>query len=100
MWNTIGERNDCLKIDNFWKGPWKDFQCDLWKDKLNLKVLSLKEVMVTAEVIKISRSVMIGFRKSKPSKCQDGTVIRSVAMAPEAMGETHNKGFGRRQRGQ
>jgi len=54
MWNTIGERNDRLKVNKFWKGLRKDFQWDLWKDKLNPEVSTLKEVVTAAEVIKIS----------------------------------------------
>jgi len=54
MWNTIGERNDQLKVDKFWKGLRKDYQRDLWKDKLNPEVSTLKEVVAAAEVIEIS----------------------------------------------
>lgn len=57
-----------MKVDKFWKGLRKDFQRDLWKDKLNPEVLTLKEVVATAEVIEISRSVMSPPRESKPGR--------------------------------
>jgi len=45
MWNTIGERSDRLKVDKFWKGLRREFQHDLWRDKLNPEVSTLKEVV-------------------------------------------------------
>ena len=100
MWNTIGERNDRLKVDKFWKGLRKDFQRDLWKDKLNPEVLTLKEAVATAEVIEISRSVMSPPRESKPGRCYDGFVVRSTATTPEGMRDTRNRGPHCRHRGQ
>ena len=92
MWNTIGERNDCLKVNKFWKGLRKDFQRDLWKDKLNPEILTLKEVMAAAEIIEILWSVMNGPRENKPGKRHDGFIVRSAAMTPEGMRDTHKKG--------
>ena len=92
MWNTIGECNDHLKVNKFWKGLWKDFQHDLWKDKLNPKILTLKEVMVAAEIIEISRSVMNGPRENKPGKRHDRFIVRSAATMPEGMRDTRKKG--------
>ena len=92
MWNTIGEWNDRLKVDKFWKGLRKDFQCDLWKDKLNLEVSTLKEVVAVAEVIEISHSVMSPPRESKLGRCHDSFVVRSAAMTPEETRDTRNRG--------
>ena len=89
LWNTIGERNDHLKVDKFWKGLQKDFQHDLWKDKLNPEVSTLKQVVVAAEVIEISKSVMVGPRELKPGRCHDGMVVRSAATTPEGTRDTH-----------
>ena len=100
MWNTIGERNDQLKVDKFWKGLRWDYQRDLWKDKLNPEVSMLKEVVTAAEVIEISRSVMTGPRENKPGRRHDGIMVRSAATTPEGTKDTHPKGFRRRQRGQ
>jgi len=100
MWNTIGERNDQLKVDKFWKGLRWDYQRDLWKDKLNPEVSMLKEVVTAAEVIEILRSVMTGPRENKPGRRHDGIMVRSAATTPEGMKDTHPKGFRRHQRGQ
>ena len=99
MWNTIGECNDRLKVNKFWKGLWKDFQCDLWKDKLNPEISTLKEVMAAVEIIEISWSVMNGPRENKPGKCHDGFIVRSTATMPEGTRDTHKKGS-RHHRGQ
>ena len=100
MWNTIGKQNDCLKVDKFWKGLRKDFQRDLWKDKLNPEVSTLKEVVAAVEVIEISRSVMSAPRESKLGRHHDSFVVRSTAMMPEGTRDTHNRGPHRRHRGQ
>jgi len=92
MWNTIGERNDRLKVDKFWKGLRKDFQRDLWKDKLNPEVSTLKEVVAAAEVIEISRSVMPGFKDTKHGRRPENTTIRSAATTPEGAENSHHKG--------
>jgi len=74
MWSTIGERNDGPKVNKFWKGLRKDFQPDLWKDKLIPEVSTLKQVVAAAKVLEISRSVMTGPKETKPGKHPEGTV--------------------------
>jgi len=100
MWNTIGERNDRLKVDKFWKGLRKEFQRDLWKDKLNPEVSTLKEVVAAAEVIEISRSVMPGHKETRYGRRHEGPTIRSAATVPEGTGDAHERGFQHRRPGQ
>ena len=98
--NTIGERNDRLKVNKFWKGLQKEFQRDLWKDKLNPEVSTLREVVAAAEVIEISWSVMPGHKEAKHGKRHDGPMVRSAATVPEGTGDTYKRGFKHRRQGQ
>jgi len=99
MWNTIGERSDCLKVDKFWKGLRREFQRDLWRDKLNQEVSTLKEVVAAAEIIEISKSVMTGPKENKPFKCHNNAVVQSAATTPDRVGDAHQRGNHHRQRG-
>lgn len=45
------------KVHKFWSGLWKDLQCDLWKEKLNPEISSLKKVVATAEILEIAQSI-------------------------------------------
>ena len=88
-----------MKVDKFWKGLRREFQHDLWRDKLNPEVSTLKEVVAAAEIIEISKSVMTGPKENKPFKRHDNTVVRSAATTPDGAGDAHQRGNHHRQRG-
>ncbi|KAI6010273.1 hypothetical protein EDC04DRAFT_2960670 [Pisolithus marmoratus] len=57
LWNMIGKRDERTKVHKFWSGLWKDLQHDLWKEKLNPEISSLKKVAATAEILEIAQSI-------------------------------------------
>ncbi|KIK12446.1 hypothetical protein PISMIDRAFT_68468, partial [Pisolithus microcarpus 441] len=54
LWNMIGETDECAKVHKLWSGLCKELQCDLWKEKLNPEISSLKKVAATAEILEIA----------------------------------------------
>ena len=58
FWNMIGEEDERTKVTKFWSGLQFEIQRDLWHDKLNPEVSSLKEVVAAAEIVEITRSVV------------------------------------------
>ena len=59
FWNMIGEEDERTKVTKFWSGLQYEIQRDLWRDKLNPEVSSLKEVVAAAEIVEIARSVVM-----------------------------------------
>ncbi|KIN95766.1 hypothetical protein M404DRAFT_33908 [Pisolithus tinctorius Marx 270] len=57
LWNMIGETDKCTKVHKFWSGLRKELQRDLWKEKLNLEVSSLKKISASAEILEIAQTV-------------------------------------------
>ena len=54
----IGEEDEHTKVTKFWSGLQYEIQRDLWRNKLNPEVSSLKEVVAAAEIVEIARSVV------------------------------------------
>ena len=54
----IGEEDERTKVTKFWSGLQYKIQRDLWRDKLNPEVSSLKEVVAAAEIVEIARSMV------------------------------------------
>ena len=59
FWNMIGEEDERTKVTKFWSSLQYEIQRDLWRDKLNPEVSSLKEVVAAAEIVEIARSVVM-----------------------------------------
>ncbi|KIO00006.1 hypothetical protein M404DRAFT_153540, partial [Pisolithus tinctorius Marx 270] len=51
IWNMIREMNECTKVHKFWSGLCRELQHDLWKEKLNPEISTLKKV-IAAETAK------------------------------------------------
>ncbi|KIN94591.1 hypothetical protein M404DRAFT_72741, partial [Pisolithus tinctorius Marx 270] len=56
IWMMIGEMDECTKVHKFWSGLCKEIQCNLWKEKLNPEVLTLKKVVASAKILEIAQS--------------------------------------------
>ncbi|KIM51718.1 hypothetical protein SCLCIDRAFT_1166396 [Scleroderma citrinum Foug A] len=65
IWNMIGEMDECTKVHKLWFSLCKEIQHDLWRDRLNLEISSLRSVIACAEIIKIMQSVTGGGPKLK-----------------------------------
>lgn len=57
LWNMIGETDERAKVHKLWFGLRKELQKDLWKEKLNPEISSLKKIATTAEILEIAQSV-------------------------------------------
>jgi len=68
MWNMIGETDECTKVHKLWFGLRKEIQHDLWRDKLNPEISSLRVVIMSAEIIEIAQSVTGGGPESKKKR--------------------------------
>ncbi|KIN96089.1 hypothetical protein M404DRAFT_164089, partial [Pisolithus tinctorius Marx 270] len=53
LWNMIGETDERAKVHKLWSGLHKELQRDLWREKLNPEISSLKRVIVSTEVLEI-----------------------------------------------
>ena len=56
----IGEMDERTKVHKLWFGLCKETQHDLWRDKLNHEISSLRSVIASAEIIEIAQSVTGG----------------------------------------
>ncbi|KIO05447.1 hypothetical protein M404DRAFT_68327, partial [Pisolithus tinctorius Marx 270] len=56
IWNMIGETNERTKVHKFWSGLRRELQRDLWKEKLNPEISTLKKVVASAEILEIAQS--------------------------------------------
>ncbi|KIO04012.1 hypothetical protein M404DRAFT_75386, partial [Pisolithus tinctorius Marx 270] len=56
LWNMIGEMDEHAKVHKLWLGLHKELQQDLWREKLNPEISSLKRVIVSTEVLEIAQS--------------------------------------------
>ncbi|KIN95152.1 hypothetical protein M404DRAFT_166570, partial [Pisolithus tinctorius Marx 270] len=56
IWNMIGEMNERTKVHKFWSGLCRELQRDLWKEKLNPEISTLKKVIASAEILEIAQS--------------------------------------------
>ncbi|KIN95157.1 hypothetical protein M404DRAFT_73385, partial [Pisolithus tinctorius Marx 270] len=56
IWTMIGEMDERTKVHKFWLGLHKEIQCNLWKEKLNPEVSTLKKVVAAAEILEIAQS--------------------------------------------
>jgi Retrotransposon gag protein len=88
IWNMIGETNECTKVHKIWFGLWKEIQHDLWKDKLNPEISSLKHVVKAAKIIEIANSVTRKSSDRQQQKKSETTALRTATALPE--GETHH----------
>lgn len=59
LWNMIGETDERAKVHKLWSGLRKELQRDLWREKLNPEVSSLKKVAATAEILEIAQTVTL-----------------------------------------
>jgi len=89
MWNMIGETDERTKVHKLWFGLRKEIQHDLWRDKLNPEISSLRAVIASAEIIEIAQSVTGGGPESKNKRRENSPVVRSAAMTPD--GERRRK---------
>ena len=89
MWNMIGETDERTKVHKLWFGLRKEIQHDLWWDKLNPEISSLRAVIASAEIIEIAQSVTGGGPESKNKRRENPPVVRSAAMTPD--GERRRK---------
>jgi len=83
MWNMIGEADECTKVHKLWFGLRKEIQHDLWRDKLNPEISSLRSVIASAEIIEIAQSVTGGGPESKNKRRENPPIVRSAAMTPD-----------------
>jgi len=65
IWNMIEESDERTKVHKLWFGLWKEIQHDLWRDRLNPEISSLRSVIASTEIIEIAQSVMGGGPEQK-----------------------------------
>ncbi|KIN97118.1 hypothetical protein M404DRAFT_66926, partial [Pisolithus tinctorius Marx 270] len=63
IWTMIGETDEHMSytkkpwfVHKFWLGLHKELQRNLWKEKLNPEVSTLKKVVASAEILEIAQS--------------------------------------------
>jgi len=79
----IGESDERTKVHKLWFGLRKEIQHDLWRDRLNLEISSLRSVIASAEIIEIAQSVTGGGPEQKNKRKEAQPTIRSAAMTPD-----------------
>ncbi|KIK11107.1 hypothetical protein PISMIDRAFT_19808 [Pisolithus microcarpus 441] len=86
----IGKTDEGNKAYKFWFGLRKELQSELWKEKLNPEVSSLREIVSTAEILEIAQSVMGGHnwrpRRHRSRKCTS----RRTEVTPEDDRPSHH----------
>ena len=95
----IGETDERTKVHKLWFGLRKEIQHDLWRDKLNPEISSLRTIVVGAEIIEIAQSVMGGGPEQRNKRKEMQPVVQSTAMTPDGdrkckqeRGRSHKKG--------
>jgi len=81
LWVMIGETDERTQVHKLWFGLRKEIQHDLWREKLNPEISSLKDVIAAAEIIEIAQSVTLETNGKGCTKTP--TAIRSVAATPD-----------------
>jgi len=79
----IGEADERTKVHKLWFGLRKEIQHDLWRDRLNPEISSLRSVIASAEIIEIAQSVTGGGPEQKNKQKETQPVVRSAAMTPD-----------------
>ena len=79
----IGETDERTKVHKLWFGLHREIQHDLWRDKLNPKILLLWSIIADTEIIEIAQSVTGGGPEPKTKQRDTPPVIRSAAMTPD-----------------
>jgi len=77
----IGEMDKRTQVHKLWFGLWKEIQHDLWHEKLNLEISSLKDMIAAAEIIEIAQSVTSETNGKGHTKTP--TAVRSAAAMPD-----------------
>ncbi|KIO10654.1 hypothetical protein M404DRAFT_20901 [Pisolithus tinctorius Marx 270] len=95
LWNMIGETNECTKVHKFWSGLRKELQRDLWKEKLNPEISSLKKISASAEILEIAQTVAGDYTHRSKRRRSKHQTVGSAAASPESP-EPHKSGHKRR----
>ncbi|KIM51986.1 hypothetical protein SCLCIDRAFT_33007 [Scleroderma citrinum Foug A] len=85
----IGEADERTQVHKLWFGLQKEIQHDLWHEKLNPEISSLKDVIAAAEVIEIAQSVTT--KTKGKGRTKTPTAIHSAAATPDGGEQTHQR---------
>ncbi|KIN92989.1 hypothetical protein M404DRAFT_36508 [Pisolithus tinctorius Marx 270] len=83
LWNMIGETDERAKVHKLWSGLRKELQQDLWREKLNLEISSLKRVIASAEVLEIAQSITGDYIPKSQRRRSKKRAVASAATSPE-----------------
>jgi len=81
LWVMIGETDERTQVHKLWFGLRKEIQHDLWREKLNPEISSLKDVIAAAEIIEIAQSVTS--ETNGKGRTKTSTAVRSAAATPD-----------------
>jgi len=95
----IRETNERTTVHKLWFGLQKEIQHDLWWDKLNPEISSLRTIVTGAEIIEIAQSITGGGPEQRNKWKEMQPVVQSAAMTPDEdrkckqeRGHSHKKG--------
>ncbi|KAI6146029.1 hypothetical protein BKA82DRAFT_4357359 [Pisolithus tinctorius] len=83
LWNMIGETDERAKVHKLWSGLHKELQRDLWREKLNPEISSLKRVIVSTEVLEITQSITGDYIPKSQRRQSKKQAVASAAASPE-----------------